>query len=155
MSAEARVLTPAQPSQWIANPRWDLICLTLSAGLVALPPLVHSLGKTTAGGMDLLITLLIGGPHMYATFLKTVFEPRFRKMHPALTWAPVVVVPIGVVLGAVYAFPWLPGLVHRLSLPRQGRCRAPVATSPGFLGHPDVALQLRDVPPRRGHVPHR
>ena len=107
MSAEARVLTHSQPSQWIANPRWDLICLTLSAALVAIPPLVHSLGKTTSGGMDLLITLLIGGPHMYATFLKTVFEPRFRRLHPALTWAPVVVVPIGVILGAIYAFPWL------------------------------------------------
>ena len=107
MSAEARVLAPSQPSQWIANPRWDLACLTLSAALVAVPVLVHSLGKTTAGGVDLLITLLIGGPHMYATFLKTVFEPRFRQIHPALTWAPVVVVPIGVILGAVYAFPWL------------------------------------------------
>lgn len=81
--------------------------LTLSAVIVAVPPLVHSLGKTTAGGVDLLITLLIGGPHMYATFLKTVFEPRFRQIHPALTWAPVVVVPIGVILGVIYAFPWL------------------------------------------------
>ncbi|MCM3876848.1 MAG: hypothetical protein NEA02_10555 [Thermoanaerobaculia bacterium] len=107
MSAEARVLTSSQPSQWIASPRWDLVCLTLSAALVAVPPLVHSLGKTTVGGVDLLITFLIGGPHMYATFLKTVFEPRFRKLHPALTWAPVVVVPIGVILGVVFAFPWL------------------------------------------------
>jgi hypothetical protein len=107
MNAEAQVLAPSQPSQWIANPRWDLVTLTLSAALVAVPPLVHSLGKTTAGGVDLLITLLIGGPHMYATFLKTVFEPRFRQIHPALTWAPVVVVPIGVILGAVYAFSWL------------------------------------------------
>src|SRR5512143_771591 len=107
MSAEAQVLAPSRSSQWIANPRWDLVTLTLSAALVAVPPLVHTLGKTTAGGVDLLITLLIGGPHMYATFLKTIFEPRFRQVHPALTWAPVVVVPIGVVLGAVYAFPWL------------------------------------------------
>ena len=107
MNAETQALASPEPSQWIANPRWDLVVLTLSAALVAVPPLVHSLGKTTAGGVDLLITLLIGGPHMYATFLKTVFEPRFRQIHPALTWAPVVVVPIGVILGAVYAFPWL------------------------------------------------
>ena len=107
MSAEARVLTPSQPSQWIANPRWDLICLTLSAVLVAVPPLVHSFGKTTAGGMDILITLLIGGPHMYATFLKTVFEPGFRRLHPALTFAPLVVVPALVIFGAVFAFQWL------------------------------------------------
>jgi hypothetical protein len=107
MSADARVLAAPRPSQWIANPRWDLIWLTLSAILVAVPPLVRSLGRTTAGGVDLLITLLIGGPHMYATFLKTVFEPRFRRIHPALTWAPVVIVPAGVVFGAVYAFGWL------------------------------------------------
>ena len=93
MNAEARALAASQPSQWIANPRWDLVVLTLSAALVAVPPLVHSFGKTTAGGVDLLITLLIGGPHMYATFLKTVFDPRFRQIHPALTWAPVVVDP--------------------------------------------------------------
>ncbi|HSB64533.1 MAG TPA: hypothetical protein VLJ18_10230, partial [Thermoanaerobaculia bacterium] len=67
MNAEAQVLAPSRSSQWIANPRWDLVVLTLSAALVAVPPLVHSLGRTTAGGVDLLITLLIGGPHMYAT----------------------------------------------------------------------------------------
>jgi hypothetical protein len=103
MSARAETLTtPASP--WIANPRWDLIVLSLSAVLVAVPPLVHSLGKTTAGGVDLLITLLIGGPHMYATFLKTVFEPNFRKIHPALTFAPVVIIPVIVISGALFAF---------------------------------------------------
>lgn len=92
---------------WVLNPRWDLTWLTLSAVLVAVPPIVHTVGHTTAGAVDLLITLLIGGPHMYATFLKTVFEPRFRQIHPALTWAPVVVVPTLVILGATFAFPWL------------------------------------------------
>jgi hypothetical protein len=107
MSARAESLSPRPASGWIANPRWDLVVLSLSAVLVAVPPLVHSFGKTTAGGLDLLITLLVGGPHMYATFLKTVFEPGFRKLHPALTFAPVVVVPVLVILGAVFAFQWL------------------------------------------------
>ena len=104
MSARADVLTPPPASPWIANPRWDLIVLSLSAVLVAVPPLVHSFGKTTAGGVDLLITLLVGGPHMYATFLKTVFEPNFRRIHPALTFAPVVVIPLIVISGALFAF---------------------------------------------------
>ncbi len=103
MSARAESMAPTS-SPWIANPRWDLIVLSLSAVLVAVPPLVHSLGKTTAGGVDLLITLLVGGPHMYATFLKTVFEPNFRKIHPALTFAPVVVIPLIVISGALFAF---------------------------------------------------
>lgn len=102
------VLSAPTPSRsWVLTPRWDLTWLTLSAVLVAVPPLVHAIGHTTAGAVDLVITLLIGGPHMYATFLKTVFEPRFRQLHPAVTWAPVVVVPTLVVLGAVFAFPWL------------------------------------------------
>ncbi len=104
MSARAEALTSPPASPWISNPRWDLVVLSLSAVLVAVPPLVHSIGKTTAGGVDLLITLLIGGPHMYATFLKTVFEPNFRKIHPALTFAPVVIIPVIVISGALFAF---------------------------------------------------
>jgi hypothetical protein len=103
MSARVESMAPTA-SPWIANPRWDLIVLSFSAVLVAVPPLVHSLGKTTAGGVDLLITLLVGGPHMYATFLKTVFEPNFRKLHPALTFAPVVIIPMIVISGALFAF---------------------------------------------------
>lgn len=104
MSARAEALSQPAASPWISNPRWDLIVLSFSAVLVAVPPLVHSLGKTTAGGVDLLITLLVGGPHMYATFLKTVFEPNFRKLHPALTFAPVVIIPMIVISGALFAF---------------------------------------------------
>jgi hypothetical protein len=104
MSARAEALSRPPASPWISNPRWDLIVLSFSAVLVAVPPLVHSLGKTTAGGVDILITLLVGGPHMYATFLKTVFEPNFRKLHPALTFAPVVIIPVIVISGAVFAF---------------------------------------------------
>ncbi|MEO8587188.1 MAG: hypothetical protein ABI584_13575 [Acidobacteriota bacterium] len=103
MSARAESMVPAS-SPWISNPRWDLIVLSFSAVLVAVPPLVHSLGKTTAGGVDILITLLVGGPHMYATFLKTVFEPNFRRLHPALTFAPVVIIPLIVISGAIFAF---------------------------------------------------
>jgi len=98
----------APPSRsWVLSPGWDLFWLTLSSVLVAVPPFFHWLSGTTAGTVDILITLLIGGPHMYATFLKTVLEPRFRQIHPALTWAPVVVVPTIVILGAVFAFPLL------------------------------------------------
>ncbi len=106
MSAQAGTLAPPL-SPWIAGRRWDLGWLSLSALLVAIPPLVHTYGRTSAGGVDLIITLLIGGPHMYATFLKTAFQPRFRQLHPALTWVPVVAVPLVVIPGAVFAFPWL------------------------------------------------
>jgi hypothetical protein len=94
----------APRSLWIATPAWDLTWLTFSALLVAIPPLAHMYWKVGATGIDLLVTLMIGGPHMYATFLRTVMEPRFRKRHPVLAWLPVVVVPTFVVLASVYAF---------------------------------------------------
>jgi hypothetical protein len=107
MSAEPQRFAPVPRSAWIASPRWDLTWVTLSAGLVAIPPLAHAYWKVGATGIDLLVTLMIGGPHMYATFLRTVMEPRFRKRHPFLAWFPVVAVPTGVVLASVYAFEWL------------------------------------------------
>ncbi|MFI5180174.1 MAG: hypothetical protein ACHQPI_02155 [Thermoanaerobaculia bacterium] len=104
MSTQAQALMTADDSPWIASRRWDLTWLTMSCLLVAVPPLAHTYWKVGATGVDLLVTLLIGGPHMYATFLRTVFEPRFRALHPALAWAPVFVVPVFVVSGAVFAF---------------------------------------------------
>ncbi len=104
MSARAPALSETTFTPWIASRRWDLTWLTLSCLLVALPPLTHTYWKVGATGVDLLVTLLIGGPHMYATFLRTVFEPRFRSLHPALAWAPVFIVPLFVVSGAVFAF---------------------------------------------------
>lgn len=104
MSAQAPALTASGLSPWITSRRWDLTWLTMSCLLVAVPPLTHTYWKVGATGVDLLVTLLIGGPHMYATFLRTVFEPRFRRLHPALAWAPVFIVPVFVVSGAVFAF---------------------------------------------------
>lgn len=102
MSAVAQPLTPG--SQWIVSPRWDLGWLSLSAVLVAIPPLAHTYWKVGATGIDILVTLMIGGPHMYATFLRTVLEPRFQKRHPLLVWLPVVAVPTAVVFASIYAF---------------------------------------------------
>ena len=104
MSAQAPALAAPGLSPWITSRKWDLTWMTFSCLLVALPPLTHSYWNVGANGVDLLVTLLIGGPHMYATLLRTVFEPRFRNLHPALTWAPVVLVPIFVISGAVFAF---------------------------------------------------
>lgn len=104
MSAQAPAMTASAYSPWITSRGWDLTWLTLSCLLVAVPPLVHTHWKVGATGVDLLVTLMIGGPHMYATFLRTVFEPRFRKLHPALVWTPVFLVPVFVVSGTVFAF---------------------------------------------------
>lgn len=94
----------AAMSPWIVGQRWDLFWLSLSAALVAVPPLAHTYWHVGADGVDLLVTAMIGGPHMYATFLRTVLEPRFRDRHPVLTWFPVIAVPTAVALGAAFAF---------------------------------------------------
>jgi hypothetical protein len=104
MSAAPQPQAQALRSPWIATPRWDLSWITLSAVLVAIPPLAHFYWSVGATGIDVLVTLMIGGPHMYATFLRTVMEPRFRKRHPFLVWFPVVAVPTCVILGSVFAF---------------------------------------------------
>jgi hypothetical protein len=104
MSAQAPALSVPASSPWITSSRWDLSWLTLSALLVAVPLLVHTYWKVGATGVDLLVTLLIGGPHMYATFLRTVFEPGFRRIHPAIVWIPVFLVPVFVVTSAIFAF---------------------------------------------------
>ncbi len=55
---------------WLRNPTWDLTFISLSAVLVALPysgyTLLTNLGFAAATGafiVDLIVTLLIGGPH--------------------------------------------------------------------------------------------
>lgn len=104
MSSTPNSRSVALSSGWVVAPAWDLKWLSFSAVLVAMPPLAHTYWKVGATGVDLLVTLLIGGPHMYATFLRTVFEPRFRERHRLLAWGPVVLVPIGVVLASLWAF---------------------------------------------------
>jgi len=103
LSAMAHQQATPRP-EWIAGQRWDLGWLTLSAVLVAIPPLAHTFWRVGATGVDILVTLMIGGPHMYATFLRTVMEPRFRNRHPLLAWFPVFAVPAAVVTASVFAF---------------------------------------------------
>jgi hypothetical protein len=96
---------------WIHSRRFDLIFLTLSGVLVFLPYL--SYGSLKALGVSdgtsslivgLTVTLLVGGPHMYSTYLRTALEPGFRKRWGLLTYAPMIVIPALVVLGSMHAF---------------------------------------------------
>ena len=73
---------------WLRTPAWDLTFISLSAVLVALPysgyRLMTALGladDTGATIVDMIVTLLIGGPHMYATFTRTIADPNFRANH--------------------------------------------------------------------------
>jgi hypothetical protein len=54
--------------------------------------------------VGLAVTLLVGGPHMYSTYLRTAFEPRFRKRWGLLAYLPLVLIPTLVIIGSLYAF---------------------------------------------------
>jgi hypothetical protein len=99
---------------WIRSRKFDLVFLTLSGVLVFLPylsyGLLQRLGASDATAsliVGLVVTLLVGGPHMYSTFLRTAFEPRFRARYGFLVYVPMLLIPVLVVLGAMHAFLFL------------------------------------------------
>ena len=98
-------------SPWIYNRRFDLVFLTLSGVVVFFPYLSYGFLQRIGASegtasliVGLLVTLLVGGPHMYSTYLRTALEPRFRKKYGLLTYLPLVVIPTLVILGALHAF---------------------------------------------------
>jgi hypothetical protein len=101
-------------SPWLKSRGFDLGFLTLSAVLVFFPyagyGLLQRAGISAATAsllVGLSVTLLVGGPHMYSTYLRTALEPKFRTQYGWLSYLPLVLIPMLVVLGSVYAFPVL------------------------------------------------
>src|SRR5512132_4099313 len=96
---------------WIRSRKFDLLFLTASGVLVFLPylsyGLLQRLGASPATAsliIGLGVTLLVGGPHMYPTYLRTALEPRLRARHGFLVYLPLIVIPALVIIGALYAF---------------------------------------------------
>ncbi|MGH2535960.1 MAG: hypothetical protein ACRDHL_01035 [Candidatus Promineifilaceae bacterium] len=77
--------------RWIYHRKWDLIFISLSVILVPVPYLTWILMRdvlrveSDAGrqAVNLLIAVLIGGPHMYATFTRTALDKQFRGRYGA------------------------------------------------------------------------
>ena len=102
---------PGASGPWIRSARFDLLFLTLSGVLVFLPYLSYGLlarlgatEETASLIVGLSVTLLVGGPHMYSTYLRTALEPRFRRRYGWLAYLPLVLIPALVVVGSMYAF---------------------------------------------------
>jgi hypothetical protein len=93
MSASATTLASPSVSmsegKWLKNARWDLVFISCSVVLVTVPYLIWLLMRDVLGvesdigrqGVNLLIAVLIGGPHMYATFTRTALDQNFRSKH--------------------------------------------------------------------------
>lgn len=68
---------------WISGARWDLAWLVGSAAVVPVL-LLLVWGGVSSDLLNLAVTLLVGGPHVFATSLTTFLDPRYRRRHP---WA--------------------------------------------------------------------
>ena len=91
---------PPNGERWLVSRCFDLLFIIFSSGLLIVPHLFATGGVSNVV-VDLIVTALIGGPHLFATFTMTFMEPRFRKRYPVYTWGsllmPVVVVTLAVI----------------------------------------------------------
>jgi hypothetical protein len=88
---------------WLRSRNWDTLFMTLSVFLVPMPYLVYLLGvnlgldpDVSRNGVNLIVALLVGGPHMYATFMRTALDKQFVKRYPMLIRSSIII-PIVVV----------------------------------------------------------
>ena len=89
IAASPGLLTERQPG-WIYKASWDLPLLILSAVLVPLPILVAGAAQamgwmTPEKVIDLInitVSALVGGPHLFSTITYTLLDGRFRERHP-------------------------------------------------------------------------
>ncbi len=102
---------------WLRSRDWDLTFITMSVVLVVTPyltylgltqletllgPLASTLGTTvddlSRNIVNGTVALLIGGPHMYATFTRTALDKDFQKKYPAFLWSSLIIPVIVIVL---------------------------------------------------------
>jgi hypothetical protein len=89
----------SQRASWLVSPRYDLSFITFSASLLFLPHLLHRITGSNVA-VDIAISVLIGGPHLFATYTMTLMEPQFRRRYPRYTWG-AVAMPVLVVATAI------------------------------------------------------
>ncbi len=110
---------------WLRNRDWDLTWITLSVGLVATPYLAYlgllslesviqpianyfgaSVESLSRNIVNAVVALLVGGPHMYATFTRTALDRDFAKKHRKMMWSSLII-PFIVVTLAMLNLPLL------------------------------------------------
>jgi hypothetical protein len=74
---------------WLLSKRWDLTYVSLSAILVPTPFILFSLIKqlgvddqSASGAVDILVALVVGGPHMCSTYTLTFMDRNFTRRYP-------------------------------------------------------------------------
>lgn len=104
---------------WLRSREWDLTWITISVVLVTMPylaylgllnlqPVIQPLADLFGASVDSIgrnlvnavVALLVGGPHMYATFTRTALDHNFTQRYPALIWSSLII-PV-VVIGLAF-----------------------------------------------------
>jgi hypothetical protein len=77
-------LAPAHPgaeqAAWIQSRRWDLTWLIGSALVVPIVVVMVWAGASSLA-INIGVTALVGGPHLFSTYTATYLDPRFRRSH--------------------------------------------------------------------------
>lgn len=96
----------ARRAAWIHSARWDLGWLIGSALIVPIV-LLTVWGGVSSASLMLAITALIGGPHLFSTYVVTFMDPAFRRAHGRMLLAITLVIPCLVIWGVIANFPVL------------------------------------------------
>ncbi|HRE46628.1 MAG TPA: hypothetical protein PLD47_02795 [Aggregatilineales bacterium] len=99
---------------WLRNRNWDTIFMTMSVFLVPTPYILYLLlnsaiitanvpgwtpdhiSNVARNLVNLVVAVLVGGPHMYATFMRTALDKQFVSRYPMLIRSSIII-PIVVV----------------------------------------------------------
>ena len=109
MASAAMSVGQREPG-WIYNRKWDLTLIIFSSALVPLPFLV-AWGAQATGWMtqaqaidaiNIVVSLLIGGPHLFSTISYTFLDNNFRAKHRVYTKLALLIPPIVVYLGVTH-----------------------------------------------------
>ena len=88
---------------WIHAPKWDLTILIGSAAVVPLVLFVVWAGVPNLA-LNITVTALIGGPHVFSTYLATYADPAFRRTHKGLLLAAAILIPAVVIYATIHHF---------------------------------------------------
>ncbi len=86
------LVTGGSGQTWINGARWD-VGLLIGSALIVPVVLFFVWRGASSDAINLGVTAVIGGPHLWATYLLTYADPRFRKKHRKLLLAAIVIVP--------------------------------------------------------------
>ncbi|SRR5579883_2072890 len=100
-------------SLWLRSKAWDLTWISGSVLLVSVPYASYYLGQAIGfnpddarNAVNMMVAFLIGGPHMYATHLRSTLDPEFRERHRSI-YAAAIIIPALVIYFGYYHFLFL------------------------------------------------